>query len=267
MSGINDSLPFPYEHYETLDAPLTVYYPPGQQGYARQVAQTVEQAGKLLSSLLGQPMPDVELLLVAPDDWELAPREEAEEAPPSNPYWTDVTNPSSLMIPLELDPVFGEPTPEKLAFLLYHELALAFLESDPRPWPEEYPLWADEWQLKLAALWLSQQISGQQGIVSRDLYEQYADIFEPEADGKTPVTIRGFDWDEDTTPEDYLIYELLLEQFAADLLARYDPTVLPRFLALYRTRRAVLLSDEATQLLAEALGPGSARWLEGLVYF
>ena len=258
---------FPYEHYETLNTPLPVYYPSGQQDHARQVAQTIEQAGKLLSSLLGQPMPGINLLLVAPDDWELAPREEAEEAPLSNPYWTDATTPSNLMIPLELDPILGEPTEEKLAFLLYHELALAFLENDPRPWPEEYPLWADEWQLKLAALWLSQQISGQQGIVSSDLYEQYADIFEPEADGKTPVTIRGFDWDEDTTPEDYLVYELLLEQFAADLLAHYSPAVLPRFLSLYRTNRANLLSDEATRLLADALGPGSEQWLEALVYF
>ncbi len=264
---MSETLPFPYERYELLDAPLTVYFPPGQEGYARQVFQGVQQAGKLLSALLEQQMPDIELLLVASGDWELAPREEAEEVVPANPYWTDATNPSSMVIPLELDPIFGEPTPEKLAFLLYHELALAFLENDPRPWPDEYPLWADEWQLKVAALWLSQQISGQPGIVNRDLHEQYADIFEPEADGKTPVTIRGFDWDQDTTPEDYLVYELLLEQFAADLLTQYSPEVLPRFLSLYRTRRAVLLSDEVTQMLGQALGSGGTEWLEGLVYF
>jgi hypothetical protein len=264
---MSDTLPFPYERYELLDAPLTVYFPPGKEEYARQVFQSVQQAGKLLSGLLRQAVPDIELLLVAPGDWDLAPREELGEVVPANPYWTDATNPSSMVIPLELDPIFGEPTPEKLAFLLYHELALAFLENDPRPWPEEYPLWADEWQLKVAALWLSQRISGQVGIVNRDLHEQYADIFEPEADGKTPVTIRGFDWDEDTTPEDYLVYELLLEQFAADLLARYSPEVLPRFLSLYRTNQAVLLSDEATQMLGQALGPGGTEWLEGLVYF
>src|SRR5256885_17222859 len=80
-------------------------------------------------------------------------------------------------------------------------------------------LWADEWQLKFAALWLSQQIDGQKGVVNKDLREKYAEIFEPEEDGKTPVTIRGFDWYDDTTPEDYLCYELLLEQLAADLLA------------------------------------------------
>ena len=38
------------------------------------------------------------------------------------------------------------------------------------------------------------------------------------------MTVRGFDWFEDTAVEDYLTYELLLEQCAADLLAKYEPT-------------------------------------------
>ncbi|HET9918198.1 MAG TPA: hypothetical protein VFQ30_00050 [Ktedonobacteraceae bacterium] len=264
---MREQLPFPYERYETLAEPLTVYYPAGQQEQARWVFQTIEQAGKQFATLLGQPMPPIDMLLVAPDDWELAPREESEEPGKPNAYWTDTTNPPCLVIPLELDPIFGEQTQEKRAFFLFHELVLAFLEDDPRPWPEEYPLWADEWQLKFAALWLSQQISGHQGMVNQDLRELYAAIFEPEPDGKTPVTVRGFDWYEDTTPEDYLMYELLLEQFAADLLANYGPQVLPRFLTLYRTDRSVLLSDEVTTILTEALGPGSAAWLEALVYF
>ena len=87
---------------------------------------------------------------------------------------------------------------------------------------------------QVCALWLAQRLDNVQGIVNKDLREEYADIFEPEADGKTPVTVRGFDWFEDTAVEDYLTYELLLEQFAADLLAKYEPDVLPRFLDLYR---------------------------------
>nr|MDQ2906436.1 hypothetical protein [Chloroflexota bacterium] len=105
------------------------------------------------------------------------------------------------------------------------------------------------------------------GLINKDLHAEYEEIFEPEADGKTPVTIRGFDWFEDTSAEDYLAYELLLEQFAVDLLERYDASILPRFLALYRTERPVLLSDDVTTMLASALGPGSADWLEELVYF
>ncbi len=258
---------FPYERYETLAEPLTIHYPTGGESRARWVCQKIDRAGQLLTQLLGQPMPELEILLVATTDWHLAPRDEADELDKPHPYWTDTTSPSCIVVPLEIDPIFGEPTQEKLAFALYHELALAFLGNDPRPWPDEYPLWADEWQLKFAALWLSQQIDGQQGVVNKDLHEQYAEIFEPEPDGKTPVTVRGFDWYEDTTPEDYLCYELLLEQFAADLLAQYSPEILPRFLALYRTDRNVFLSDEVTEMLGMVLGPGGVEWVEGLVYF
>ena len=73
---MREQTPFPYERYSTLDEPLTVYYPVGQQEQARWVFQTVEQAGKRLSALLAQPMPTTDMLLVAPDDWELAPRED-----------------------------------------------------------------------------------------------------------------------------------------------------------------------------------------------
>ena len=79
--------------------------------------------------------------------------------------------------------------------------------------------------------------------------------------------MRGFDWYEDTTPEDYLIYTLLLERFAADLLANFEPAILPRFLDLYRKDDAVLLSDEVTHMLGTALGPDGEEWLESLVYF
>jgi len=257
---------FPYERYETLAEPLTVYYPANEDEFARWVFQAIDKAGKLLTNLLGQPMPDIELLLVSPDDWNLAPRDEEEESGNPHPFWTDVTTPPTIVVPLELDPIFGEPTLEKLAFMLYHELALAYLENDPRPYPEEYPLWADEWQLKFAALWVSQQVSGHAGIVNKDLHEKYAEIFVPEEDGKTPVTIRGFDWYEDTIPEDYLCYELLLEQLAADILKKYGPEVLPRYLTLYRKARAILLSDEITEMLGTALGEGGVEWLDGLVY-
>ncbi len=258
---------FPYEHYEKLAGSRTIYYPAGEETRARWLLQAVNKASERLGDLLGQPLPALEIALVSTVDWPLAPRDEAEENNDLLPYWTDATVPSTLVVPVETDPIFGEETPERLAFILYHALILAFLESDPRPWPEEYPLWADEWQLKFAAVWLAQSLDGQQGLINQELHEEYGEIFEPEPDGKTPVTIRGFDWFEDTSAEDYLAYELLLEQFAVDLLERYNASILPRFLALYRTTRASLLSDDVTTMLASALGPESADWLEELVYF
>jgi hypothetical protein len=258
---------FPYKNYETLAEPVTVYYPVGEVELARWVWQTIAKASQLLTPLLKQEQPTFKVMVVAPQDWHLAPHDEEEEISTLHPYLTASTDPPSLVVPTEFDPIFGELTPEKLAFMLYHELALAYLEADSRPWPDEAPLWADEWQLKFAALWLSQRLDEQQGMVNKDLREEYAEIFEPEADGKTPDTIRSFEWYEDTTPEYYLGYQLLLEQFASDLLERYPPEILPHFLHAYRTERKELLSDDVTAMLASILGPDGAEWLEDLIYF
>ncbi len=261
---------FPYDRYQKLTGGITTYYSIDDEELALQTVQSIEHAGKLLETLLGLTMPEMELLIVSPTDWSLTPQEDEDEGemPASMlPYWTDVTKPSTLVVPAQMDEIIGEATPEKLALLLYHELAHAFVEHDQRPWPEESPLWADEWQLQFAAFWLFRETHGAIEHITSDLHEQFAEIFEPEADGKTPVTIRGFDWDEDTPPEDYLEFVLLLERFAIDLLAHYDANILPRFMASYRQDTPVLLSDEVTKILAGALGPDGEEWLENLVYF
>lgn len=260
-------MPFPYEQYETLAEPLTIYYPMGKETLAHWIIQSIDKAGQLLSQLLDQAMPEMEIILVAPTDWDVAPREDPEEPNIELPYWTNATQPPSIVIPSHFETIIGTPAQEKQTFLFYTALVQAFLEDDPRPWPSESPLWADEWQLQFAALWLTQQVHGQSGVVMKDLHTQYAEIFEPEPDGKTPVTIRGFDWYEDTSPQDYLIFNLLLEQFAADLLANFSPEILPHFLDLYRKDFPMLLSDDVTAILASVLGPGGAEWLEELVYF
>jgi hypothetical protein len=260
-------MPFPYEQYKTLAEPLTIFYPNGQDSLARWIFQSIEKAGKLLTRLLNRPMPEMEIILVAPTDWSVAPHDDPEEPNNALPYWTNATQPLSMFIPLQLDTIIGIPTQEKLVFLLYATLTQAFLENDPRPWPGESPLWADEWQLQFAALWLMQEIHEQSGIIMKDLHEQFTEIFDPELDGKTPVTVRGFDWYEDTTNEDYMVFNLLLERFAADLLTNNSPEILPRFLDLYRHEFSVLLSDDVTDMLASVLGANGAKWLEELVYF
>ena len=76
---------------------------------------------------------------MAPSDWKLAPHDDPEELNNPHPYWTDVTTPPTIVVPLQLDPILGKQTRPKLAFILYHELVLAFLENDPRPYPDDYP--------------------------------------------------------------------------------------------------------------------------------
>jgi hypothetical protein len=258
---------FPYGRYKTLVQQFKLYYPPEEEDLARWIIPTLEKAIEALEGLLGKFETTMEVLIVPPADWSLAPHDDAEQLQSPHPYWTAVTSPPTLVVPTQIDTIFGSMTATKFAFILYHELALAFAELDPRPWPEDYPLWADEWPLKFAALWLSHTLDHQDGLVNQDIAKRFEDLFEPEEDGKTPVTIRGFDWYEDTEQEDYLQFQILLEQFAADLLACYPPTILPRFLELYRTKKDKLLSDEVTSMLSQVLGPGGNLWLEDLVYF
>jgi hypothetical protein len=258
-------MPFPYQRYEILPAPVTLYYPAGQEQFARTIWQQIDKADALLSELLSLSTPRMVILIAAEEDWKDVPKEET-EADVLLPYWTSTTEPPTLVIPATLDPILGQDNDRKRAFLTFHELSHAFLESDPRPWPLESPLWGDEWQLQFAALWLAQQIFGVKDIVETDLHMTYAAIFTPEADGKTPVTVRGFDWYEDTSPQEYLEYTLLLERFAADLLARYDASILPRFLVFYRKER-IFLSDDVTEILGVVLGEEGQEWLEQLDYF
>jgi hypothetical protein len=266
---VGNDIPFPLERYQTLKGLWTIWYPVGQDELARSVQQTVEQAAALLGKLLKQQPPVLEVLVAAAADWEYVPSEDSETPGPPQvmlPYWTDVTEPPTLVVPEQMDEVMGEATPAKLALLLCHEVAHAFFETDPRPWPEDSPLWADEWPLQFASFWLFQQIHGSIEDITADLHQQFAESFQPEADGKTPVTVRGFDWYEDTSPEDYLEFALLLENLAVDLLSHYDVGILPRFLDRYR-REEPLLSDDVTLMLANVLGEGGEEWLENLVYF
>jgi hypothetical protein len=261
-------MPFPYGRYRTLLQTFVLYYPADHEALARRLLQILNRAAEELGRLLRLPLPEVEVVLATPADWKSAPHDEDEVGDPILlPYLTAATDPPTLVIPTHLDEIIGEPTDEKLAFLLYRELTYAFLEHDPRPWPDDYPLWADEWQMQFAAVWLSQLLDGQQGVVNRDLHELYAAIFVAEGDGKTPVTIRGFNWDESTSAEDYLYFNLLLERFGVDLLERAGPQVLPRFLREYRREQPVLLSDDVTAMLGAAIGEAGQAWLESLPYF
>jgi hypothetical protein len=259
---------FPYERYNTLaGAALIAYYPAGEEAYAQWVNQAVGKAVDQLSRLFGQAAPRLQLLIVAADDWGAAPHDDEEELSAPYPYFTDATSPPTVVVPVVSDATFDSLMREKLAFALYHELTLAFLEDDPRPWPEDYPLWADEWQIKFVALWLAHTLDNQQGIVNKDLYEEYIEAFEPEVDGKTLFTIREFEWYEDTEPEDYLCFEVLLEQFAANLLEKYDINIVLRFLDRYRAGHKSLSNDDVTAMLADALGPDGQEWLKRLPYF
>ncbi len=91
---------FPYDDYQKLAEPLTVYYPSGervdnaqlavqQEEYVHWVVRTINKASEQLTKLFERPMPDMEVLVVKPEDWSLVPRGDLEEEHAPRPYWTD----------------------------------------------------------------------------------------------------------------------------------------------------------------------------------
>jgi len=107
---------FPYNRYEKLAEPLTAYYPSDEEELANWIVQTIGKAGERLTQLFERPMPDMEILVVKPEDWSLVPRSDLEEERVRRPYWTDETNSPTLVVPTEIDPTFGAITREKIAF-------------------------------------------------------------------------------------------------------------------------------------------------------
>src|SRR6266566_9914064 len=109
---------FPYDHYKKLAGPLTAYYPSNEEELADWIAQTLEKASERLTQLFEWPMPDMEVLLVKPEDWSLVPRDDLEEERAPRPYWTDETSPPTIVVPTEIDPTFGTITRETIALML-----------------------------------------------------------------------------------------------------------------------------------------------------
>src|SRR2546426_799526 len=112
-------MPFPYEQYVTLAEPLTVYHPGDQESLAHWIMQSIDKASQLLKQLLGLPMPEIQVILVAPGDWSVTPHDDPEEPSNALPYWTNATRPPSIFIPSQLDSIIGTPTQEKLEYLSY----------------------------------------------------------------------------------------------------------------------------------------------------
>src|SRR5215831_9550354 len=98
---------FPYDRYKKIIGLLTAYYPSNEEELAHWIVQTIEKASQRLTQLLERPMPDMEILLVKAEDWSLVPRGDLEEEHAPRPYWTDETSPPTMVVPVEIDPIFG----------------------------------------------------------------------------------------------------------------------------------------------------------------
>jgi hypothetical protein len=198
-----------------------------------------------LSEILDVEPPELEALLVADGDWEKAPRENEHPYPPGLPYFTRAASPPTLVLPETLSPAFRPRTAVTGALVVWHELAHAFLLSEPVP---RAPAWLRE----LVPQALSAAVARRAGLP----LDQHLKQIE-----RSPgFTVRSSSGRADAARQ--MAFQNLLLALGAAALEEFGEGFLRELAHALWSERGVIGEDRAEELLAGSLGPGGREWLE-----
>jgi hypothetical protein len=247
-SGARDSSPLP--GYERLGGEIPVAYPPGLEERTAEARDLLGVGTTVLSEILGVEPPTLEALLVADDDWERAPRENARPYPPGLPYFTRASRPPTLVLPETLSPVFRPRTSATKALIVWHELAHAFLLREPVP---RAPAWLRE----LVPQASSAAVARRAGL---PLGEHLKEI-----DPSPGFTGRGSRGRADAARQ--MDFQNLLLLLGAAALEEFGEGFLKTLAHALWREKGVVDEERAQELLAAALGPGGRGWLESRAEF
>ncbi|HET7273041.1 MAG TPA: hypothetical protein VFI90_18380, partial [Rubrobacter sp.] len=92
--------------YECLDGDVPVVHAPRLAEKAGEVQGYLAQGYRMLADVLSVEPPEIAALLVADEDWDEAPRDNARPYPPGLPYFTRSVEPPALVLPEDLSPLF-----------------------------------------------------------------------------------------------------------------------------------------------------------------
>jgi len=229
--------------YGRLDGGIPVAHAPGMEERATELRRLLEAGISSLSELLGFEPPQLEALLVADDDWEEAPRDNARPYPLGLPYFTRAVRPPALVLPETLSPAFQPRTAATGALVVWHELAHAYLLREPLV---RTPSWLREFVPQA----LSAAVAKRTGL---PLEEHLAQI-----ESDPGFTVRGFS---STDAQRQMAFQNLLLVLGAAAVERFGDGFLRTLAHALWEEREVLSEERAEELLAEALGPGGGAWL------
>jgi hypothetical protein len=85
--------------YERLHAEVPLLYAPRLAGKARELSGYLAQGYRTLGGILSVESPGIVAYLVAGEDWNRAPRDNARPYPPGLPYFTRSVEPPALVLP------------------------------------------------------------------------------------------------------------------------------------------------------------------------
>jgi hypothetical protein len=231
--------------YERLEGgALAVVHPPGLVRRAKEVRDLLEVGTTSLSELLGVDPPEIEALLVADEDWEEAPRENARPYPRGLPYFTRAANPPLVVLPVELSPAFWPRSAATGALVVWHELAHAFILRDPLP---RTPAWLREFLPQA----LSAAVARRAGL---PLDEHLKEI-----DRDPGFTVRSFGGRTDAARQ--MAFQNLLLVLGAAAVEAFGEGFLRELAQAQWNEREAVDEDRAEELVVTTLGPGGREWL------
>ena len=219
-----------------------VRHAPALAGRGREVLAHLEAGLSGLPGLLGLPSPGLEALIVADEDWNEAPRDNARPYPTGLPYFTRSAEPPAIVIPERLSAAIRPGTEATLPLVVLHELAHAFLAGEVSA---KTPAWLRELPPQVA----SAAVARRQRL---PLDEHLAEIESP------GFTVRGF-----RTPagaEEQMAFQNLLLKLGAKALEEFGEGFLRHLVGSLREENEVG-EARAEELLTEALGEGGRGWL------
>ena len=233
------------EGYERLAVgAVPAAYAPELGLRAREVGCLLETGAWEVSNLLEEPVPRLEALLVADEDWRRAPRESEKPYPPGLPYFTRATDPPALVLPETLSPAIRPRTGATYPLVVWHELAYAFLLQRE---VARTPAWLRE----LVPQALSAAVARR---VDLPLEEHLSGV-----DRNPGFTVRSLKGHADAQRQ--MSFQNLLLLLGDGALAEFGETFLNRLVHALWEETTVVDEARAEGLLAEALGPGGREWL------
>ena len=230
--------------YERLDGEVPLLYSPRLAERAGEVRVYLARGHRALAEILSVEPPGIYALLVADEDWDRAPRENARPYPPGLPYFTRSVEPPTLVLSEELSPAFGPRTAATLPLTVWHELAHAFLLQRE---VVRTPAWLGEFVPQASAAAVARRAG-----LSLDEHLSRID----EDPGFTVRDFRG-----QASAGDQMSFQNLLLVLGAAALDEFGEGFLKRLVHALWKEDDVVDEERAGELLANTLGPGAREWL------
>lgn len=230
--------------YESLDGEVPVLYASRLAERASAVRDYLAQGYRALAEILSVGPPGIAALLVADEDWDGAPRENARPYPQGLPYFTRSVEPPVLVLPEDLSPVFGPRTEATLPLTVWHELAHAFLLKQE---VVRTPAWLREFVPQAAAAAVARR-------VGLSLEEHLSRV-----DREPGFTVRGFRGP--AGAGDQMSFQNLLLFLGAAVVEEFGDGFLKSLVHALWEEDEVVDEQRAEELLASALSPGGREWL------